>query len=343
MTQGKRITIAEVAEKAGVSKQTVSRVINERPDVAPATREKIQSIMRALGYSPDPIARSMRGVTDTLAILAPNLCTEGVARMVHATQVEARKLGYYVYLHTSSSQIDSSSLLHEINNRRISGLIIIQLFKDWGIEFFELSHGLKIPIICINCAPSNIFVPSIYLDDFSAGLMATNHLLSLGHTSIATVLGPENDDRSVERYNGFIKAFELRGLPENRHLVLQGDWSPESGKVAIKRLQSYSYQFSAIFAHNDYMALGAIDGLRETNLKVPNDISVVGCDDLAISAYFNPPLTTVRLPYDELGQKGVQVLVENIKSHNSVQRSIKMDPTLIVRESCKPFLPKAFS
>jgi LacI family transcriptional regulator len=248
MARDKHITIADVAQKAGVSKQTVSRVINDKPDVAPHTRERIKAIIKSMGYSPDPIARSMKGSTHTLGCITPNLSDYIFSSIVQAAQTEARNTGFLIFTGSASSEIDVLPLLSEMMGRRVDGFLVINPHNDHRYRHFLPLIEAKVPIVYIKNSPKDEPVSAVCLDDFCGGLIATQYLVSLGHTSIVTILGPENEECTRDRLAGYQKALSDAALHFDQRLILQGDWTAESGKSAVKKLLDYHVNFTAIFA-----------------------------------------------------------------------------------------------
>jgi LacI family transcriptional regulator len=261
MAGNKRITIADVARKAGVSKQTVSRVINDKPDVAQQTREHIKAIIKSMGYSPDPIARSMKGSTHTLGCITPNLSDFNFSSIVQAAQTEARSNGFLDFSRVAPHQrLMYCPLLNEMMARRVDGFLVINPRNDQRYRHFLPLIEAKVPIVYIKNSPKEEPVSAVCLDDFTGGLIATQYLVSLGHTSIVTILGPENEECTLDRLAGYQKGLSDAALQYDQRLILQGDWTAESGKSAVKKLLDYQVSFTAIFAQNDRMALGCYAG-----------------------------------------------------------------------------------
>jgi DNA-binding LacI/PurR family transcriptional regulator len=337
VANNKRVIISDVAEEAGVSKQTVSRVINNRPDVADHTRKRIKEIIARLGYHPDPIARSMRGDTHTLGCITPNLSDYNFSSIVQAAQAEARNSGYFLLTGSAQSEQDVQSLLNEIMSRRVDGLLVINPRDDNRYLHFLPLIEQGVPVVYIKNTPVDENVSAVSLDDVSGGYLATLHLIGLGHRKIATILGLPNEECTKGRLAGFHKAYHEAGLQVNPKLLAQGDWSASSGNQAIKDLLAKGEAFSAVFAQNDRMAVGAIQALREAGFKVPEDISVIGYDDIPLSSYFDPPMTTVRQPMEAFGRIGAQILIEALNNHAFVPQIVRLAPELIVRKTSAPY------
>ena len=337
MANKKRVTISDVAEEAGVSKQTVSRVINERPDVADDTRGRIKEVIAKLGYYPDPIARSMRGSTHTLGCITPNLSDYNFSSIVQSAQAEARKNGFFLLTGSAQSEFDVLPLLDEIMSRRVDGLLVINPRDDDRYLHFLPLVERGVPVVYIKNTPVNENVSAVSLDDETGGYLATRHLIRLGHTKIATVQGPANEECTNARLSGFRKAFLEAGLLFDPRLQVRGDWSATSGNRAIKDLLAEEIRFSAVFAQNDRMAVGAIRAIRESGLRVPQDVSVIGYDDIPLSSFFDPPMTTVRQPMEAFGRIGAQILIEALNNPAFKPRIVRLAPELIIRKTCLPY------
>ena len=336
MISKKRITIEDVAQKAGVSKQTVSRVINNKPDVAPQTRKHIQALIEAMGYTPDPIARSMKGTTQTLGCIVPNLSDYNFSAIVQAAQEEARKQGYFILIGSAESEFDVPPLLNELVDRRVDGLLVVNPRDDNRYRHFLPLIDAGMPVVYIKNNPINEPVSAVSLDDETGGFFATQHLISLGHTLIVTILGRENEECTQKRFAGFQKALRQGNIEEDQRLIVSGDWSAKSGQAAVSKLLGYQAQFSAIFAQNDWMAIGAMRALREVGLKIPQDVSVIGYDDQPMAAFLDPPLTTIRQPIEAFGRSAAKLIIEAIHQPDLRPKVIELEPSLVIRETCAP-------
>ncbi len=337
MAETKRVTISDVAEKAGVSKQTVSRVINDRPNVADHTRGRVKAVINKLGYQPDPIARSMRGSSHTLGCITPNLSDYNFSSIVQAAQAEARKSGFFLLTGSAQTEHDVQPLLNEIMNRRVDGLLVINPRDD--NRFLHLLPLIEqgTPIVYIKNTPVDEQVSAVSLDDETGGYLATQHLIQLGHTKIAAIQGLTNEECTKERLAGFHRAFHEAGLEHNPRLLAKGDWTASSGSQAIHDLLNQGETFSAVFAHNDRMAVGVIRVLRESGFSIPGDVSVIGYDDIPLSSYFDPPMTTVRQPMEEFGRIGAQILIEALHNRFFKPQIVRLAPELIIRKTCAPY------
>ncbi len=328
-----RPTIRDVARLAGVSHQTVSRVINSRSDVTPETRDRVEAAIMELGYRPSAIARSMaRGETHTLACIAPNLTDYTFASIIEGAEIEARSQGYFLL---SSSAVDAQSfedLMEElVGHRRVDGLLIINPYAD---ERYRLIPD-DFPLVFVGAHSRGGPIASVCLDDEEAARAATLHLLDRGHRRIALITGPLAEDCSVDRRTGYTRALEAAGVPFDEALVYEGDWSATSGREALISLARNGQLPEAVFAQNDRMALGVLHAARELGLHVPEQLAVIGVDDMPLATHFDPPLTTMRQDMPGIGREAARLLIEQIKNPQAEVMHLKLAAELVIRQSTR--------
>ena len=326
-----RPTIRDVARQAGVSHQTVSRVINGSEDVLPETRAIVEAAIEELGYRPSAIARSMaRGLTHTLAIISPNLTDYTFASVIEGAEVEARQHDYFVLSSSASDPQAFRGLVDElVGHRRVDGLIVINPYAD---ERYQLMPK-DFPVVFVGARSHDENVCSISLDDDKVAYEATQHLISLGHKRIALVTGPMEEDCSQDRLAGFQRALNEAGIPFEQSLMFEGDWSATSGSEALADFVKKGNLPTAVFAQNDRMAMGVMRAARDANLKVPDQLSVIGVDDMPLSSYFDPPLTTMRQDMPLIGQEAIRKLIDIIQNKTVEQTVLKLPAQLVVRQS----------
>ena len=326
-----RPTIRDVARQAGVSHQTVSRVINGSEDVLPETRAVVEAAIGELGYRPSAIARSMaRGLTHTLAIISPNLTDYTFASVIEGAEVEARQHDYFVLSSSASDPQAFRGLVDElVGHRRVDGLIVINPYAD---ERYQLMPK-DFPVVFVGARSHDENVCSISLDDDKVAYEATQHLISLGHKRIALVTGPMEEDCSQDRLAGFQRALNEAGIPFEQSLMFEGDWSATSGSEALADFVKKGNLPTAVFAQNDRMAMGVMRAARDANLKVPDQLSVIGVDDMPLSSYFDPPLTTMRQDMPLIGQEAIRKLIDIIQNKTVEQTVLKLPAQLVVRQS----------
>ena len=334
MLEKSRITLHHVADLAGVSHQTVSRVINSNDNVRPETRERVEAAILELGYRPNAIARSMvQGNTQTLGCIAPNLIDPTFTRIIESAQLEARRQGFFILIGSSSTVEEAKPLLDELLNRRVDGLIILNARDDERYMLLESLYKNGPPIVYVKNSPVEEKVSSVRCNDIQGGYLATNHLLELGHKQIATILGLQNEQCTGERLRGYKQALEEAGIGVEDHLIVQGDWTSRSGSIAVAELLKYPDQFSAIFSQNDRMAAGAVQTLRDSGYRCPDDYSVIGYDNIRLASLMDPPLTTIEQPLEEFGKQAARILINTIQNDNPKLVDFCATPELIERQS----------
>lgn len=332
-----RPTIKDVAARAGVSRQTVSRVINNKDEVSPETRARVLAAVEELGYRPSAVARSMvAGRTCTLGCISPNLTDYTFACIIESAQAEARRQGYFILTGSAPTEADVEPLLEEMLQRQVDGLLVINPHADDRHRHFLPLVEKGMAVVYLNNTPQNEPVSSIRCDDHEGGYQATRYLIGLGHTAIATLVGPDNEECTSDRMAGYRQALDQAGLDFDSALTASGDWSATSGYQATQRLLATGQPFSAVFAQNDRMAVGSIRALQEAGRLVPDDVSVIGFDDIPLASYFDPPLTTLRQPMEESGRRAARLLIETIQNPDRPPELVLTHARLIERASCAP-------
>lgn len=326
-----RPTIRDVARQAGVSHQTVSRVINGSEDVLPETRALVEAAISELGYRPHAIARSMAsGRTRTLAIISPNLTDYTFASIIEGAEQEARQRGYFMLSASASDPQAFHELIDElVGHRRVDGLIVINPYADDRYKFAPKDF----PLVFVGARSHDENVCSASLDDEMVAYEATKHLISLGHKKIGLVTGPMREDCSQDRANGFRRALYEANIPYDSNLVYEGDWSASSGQNALLHFFNQGNVPSAVFAQNDRMAMGVLRAARDVNLQVPTQLSVIGVDDMPLSSYFDPPLTTMRQDMPSIGQFATRMLFDVLQGKKPKTHELKLPAELIIRQS----------
>ncbi|MVQ43446.1 substrate-binding domain-containing protein [Microbacterium sp. MAH-37] len=314
--------MAMVAARAGVSGQTVSRVANDSPKVDPETRARVERAMADLGYRPNRAARALRtGRTHTLGLVAQTLATVGNSRMLQAVAESAASRGYALTVVTLGADGDISSAFDRLHDQGVDGAVVLN--EATALARDAASAGLR--LVVVDSPPDERF--TIIGTDHAAGARAaTEHLLAAGHPVVHHLAGPAGSYAASERERGWREALAAAGV--EAPAVARGDWSAASGHAQTTRLPGAT----AIFAANDQMALGALRALRESGCRIPDDVAVIGFDDVADAADYSPPLTTVRQDFDALGEQAVQALVAAIEGTDASAPALAT-PELILRAS----------
>ena len=333
-----RPTIEDVAARAGVSRQTVSRVINNKGEVSAETHARVLVAIDELGYRPSAAARSMvAGSTSTLGCISPNLVDYTFANIIQSAQAEARRQGYFILTGSAPSEADVELLLEEMLHRQVDGLLVINPHADNRYRHFLPLVEKGMAVVYLNNTPQQDEpVSSVRCDDHEGGYLATRYLIDLGHTGIATLVGPSNEECTLDRLAGYRQALSEAGLTFEPALMAGSDWSASSGYRMTRQWLAMDRSFTAVFAQNDRMAVGAIRALREAGRPVPAAVSVIGFDDIPLASYFDPPLTTLRQPLEESGQQAARLLIETIQDPDRPLERVLTHARLIERGSCAP-------
>lgn len=325
------VTIRDVAQHAGVSHQTVSRVINGVERVNPETRQKVEAAIAELGYSPNAIARFMaKGRTGTLACFAPNLTDYTFASLIEGAQKEAREQGYFLFSASAPDEATFGDLLEQfVTSHHCEGLMVINPYADGRHELLPADF----PLVLAGARPRENALNSVALDDVAVGRQATQHLLDLGHRRIGMITGPLAEDCSQDRLQGFEICLQTAGLTAEPALIIEGNWLAPSGYDAFMQFAAAGNLPTAIFAQNDQMALGLLRAAREHGLHLPDDLSVIGVDDIPLVSYFDPPLTTIRQDFEQIGRKATRLLLRAIHDPDAPAQHRQLPAQLVKRRS----------
>jgi LacI family transcriptional regulator len=341
MNMNKRSTIKQVAKAAGVSTQTVSRVINDRPDVAPETREHIQQIIQELGYQPSALARSLiQQRSYTLGVVTAGLQYNGPSRTLNGITSKAEELGYALLL-KELSQVDTKNIgpvLQTLLARHVDG--IVWAVHEIGDNRRWTDDGLMempVPVVFLNMENRpNLSI--VNYDNYQGAQMATGHLFEQGYRHIGHISGPLDWWESRERKAGWQKALTDAGVKVLESHWVAGNWSSASGEASFRQLQTQYPEMDAVFVGNDQMALSVMKVSSQEGLSIPSQLGVVGFDGLAETAYYSPPLTTVVQDQHSLGCTAVEEIVQAIEYIRKEgtpppSKTIVLQPELLVRES----------
>ncbi len=322
--------MADVGRLAGVSHQTVSRVINGSPSVRPETRERVLAAMRKLGYRPNSVARALAtGRTNTLGVVGFDTTLYGPASTLFGIERAAHEAGYFMMV-ASLKALNRSSVTYAIERLRAQGVDGILVISPHQAVADALRYApIDIPLVAVEAGPVGV-VPVVAVDQFAGAVSATRHLLDLGHQSVWHIAGPSEWLEARERTDGWRATLAAAGAAPPR--VLAGDWSARAGYDLGRRL-SRDPAVTAIFAANDQMALGVLRAMHEAGREIPGEVSVVGFDDVPEAPYFTPPLTTVRQDFIEVGSRALRLLVRTIETGDRLVSGPSVQPELVVRAS----------
>lgn len=332
----KRATIEDVAALAGISRQTVSRVLNDRGKVADETHARVLAAIQELDYRPDATARGLASRrTYILGIVTADFSDYTHARVIEGAEAEAREHGYLTFVSGAEHGPDGEPLRSSLlSQHRAEGLLIVYhgSNRDSHVIFKDIPGDL--PVVTVGYAQNRENVVTVGIANYQAARQATEHLLGLGHRHVAHITGPPKMYESQERRLGYTDALQEAGITPEDSWVAAGDWSSTSGYRATLKLLDRRPGFTALFAQNDRMAMGVLQALHERGLRVPQDVAVVGFDDIPSTPYFAPPLTTIHHPSYEVGRTSARLLIGMINGRPVPSTPIRLETRLIIRRSC---------
>ncbi len=327
-----RVTMHEIARQCGVSPATVSRAFRDDPRIKAETKERIRAVARELNYAPlQNRKRKSSRLSRIIALLVTDISNPFFPEIVHGVEDMAFDAGYRVSLWNTREDVErEAQYIETLKASDVDGIILgaSRLSEE---QVREITRA-GIPCVVINRIIPDI--PSVFADYEEGAYQATRYLLHLGHERIALVNGPANAQPSIWRENGFRKALQEFGKDVEKNLVSFNPPLVEGGYVATLKVLSMERPPTAILAYNDLVALGSLRALRERGLSVPGDISIVGYDDIFLSAYLDPPLTTVSQPKYTMGKLAVDMLLRLIGGEKIANKRISLRPELVVRASC---------
>lgn len=340
------VSIKEVAARAGVSFQTASKVLNGGSvRVSAQTEARIIEAAEQLGYRPNTLARSLvRRTTSTLGLVAPDMTDVALAQVSVAAEQAARRHGHAVLVgHMGTSGADGAEIVRMLLERRVDGVIAAAPQLEENAEVAELLRTY-VPAVSLHSVPGG-GVPVVGSNHRDTGLLATRHLLSLGHRAIGTITGPFRRRVVRSRLHGYEDALREAGIEPEEDLAVEADWTPRRAAEATGLLLHRKPRVTAIFVHNDTMAIGVLSALASAGRRVPADVAVVGCDDVPFAPYLVPALTTVHVPLAEAGEEAVELLLRRISGEpgpgapagpgeaRSGER-VRLPVSLVIRASC---------
>jgi LacI family transcriptional regulator len=330
-------TIREVAAKAGVSVSTVSHVVNETRFVSEETRGRVLAAMEELHYKPNRLARSLRRKdkrTHTLGLLIPDSTNPFFAEVLRGVEDASFEAGYNVILCNSDDDPEKElNYLNVLLGKQVDGIVLVSAgAHEASLELLARRQGTA---VVVDREIGGAELDSVVVDNEEGGYLATQYLLDLGHEHIGCITGPSPLTPSAGRSQGYRKALEDAGFVPDDNFLLAGDFRPQSGYTATRQLLAQTPRPTAIFACNDMMAVGAIRALNEAGLRVPQDVSVIGFDDITLASFTGPPLTTMAQPSIEMGMLAAELLVDRLQNPNGTPRRELLATTLVVRESCQ--------
>jgi DNA-binding LacI/PurR family transcriptional regulator len=328
-------TIYDVAAKAGVSIATVSKVINNTGRIGDKTKKNVLKVMEEIKYQPSVVASALTGKhTNTIGLLIPDIANSFFAEMARSIEDRGHELGFSVVMcNTDNEPEKEAQYLKWLQRKSVDGIILGTGIQN-DVTLNELIEQ-KIPTALIARDMPSLSVDTVLVDDFVGGYKATSHLISLGHQDIAFIVGNLNNLSEKERLRGYKQALQEAEVKVDEKNIVSGNLSIEDAKGTMKDLLKSAKRPTAVFALNDLLAIGAIQGAKECGLSIPDDLSVVGFDNTILATINDPPLTTIAQPIQDMGRQVIDLLIQEIEGKKAAKRRVVLLPELVVRKTTK--------
>jgi LacI family transcriptional regulator len=328
--------IRDVAREASVSVSTVSHVINGTRHVEPETAERVRRAITQLGYQPNSVARSLRhGRTHTIGLLVPDNANPFFAEVARVVEDEGFKAGYSVILcNSDGSEVKEKAYIDVLLAKQVDGLLLIASSNE--LAGLDRILNAAVPVVAVDREIHHAPITQILIDNWQGGYIAGAHLIDLGHREFVYITGPNETTPSAQRLQGFRQALAEAGLALSENRIVSGDFRFAGGQHAMEEVLRGGLPFTAVFAANDLMAMGAISTLHAARIHVPNEVSLIGFDDIPYAVTTLPPMTTVAQPVEAIGQTCVRTLIDHMRHPDRAPERIVLSPHLVVRESCAP-------
>ena len=331
-TGGGAVTLDMVAQLAGVSPSTVSRILNGSATVSPAKQAAVDAAIKKLGFLPNPVARGLAGGrTLSIGVLTQTISSPFYGEALHGIEDQLERAGYIpIFVSGHWQEAEERKGLEALLSRRVDGVIVLAgRLSNSALQ----TYAKTVPMVVVGRKLKGPRLFSLGFDNKSGGFLATQHLIECGHTRIVFISGDPAHEDALERQAGYRAALKGAGIPFDPALVVPGDFTEAGGLMAVSRLMESRLPFTAIFAANDQTAIGAALGLYRRNVRVPDDVSLVGFDDLAPAKFSIPPLTTIRQSVYEMGSQAATAMLDLLRGETP--QVVLPQPQLVPRESTR--------
>ena len=340
-TKSETVTLKDVAEAAGVHLSTVSRVLNptRRKMVSDDVAQRVQKIAKEMGYRTNPFAYGLRTKkSNTIGVVVPDLANPIFPPIIRGIENTLRQVGHTtIFADTEEDTDEESVIVERILARQVEGLIMATAHRKKKTSAAALPEN--IPVVLVNRGTDNGDILSVTNDDFLGAKLAVEHLIELGHTQIAHLAGPQFLTTGCQRRKGYLSAMKKYGLKPDKDLIVPcGGFGFENGKAGFEKLLQRNIPFTAIFAANDFLALGCYHRMRKHKISCPEDVSIVGYNDMPFSDMFDPALTTIRIDLYKMGNYAAELLLKILDGKQDELQSKTLIPELIERESTAPLV-----
>jgi DNA-binding LacI/PurR family transcriptional regulator len=326
------VTIYDIAKTAGVAKSTVANALTGKGKVSEATRQRVLQCARDMGYRPNVLARHLsQRKTHTIALVLPTIANPFYPEIIEAIENIFRGYEYQtLFCNTHRDSALGRQQMERLLSRWVDGYIIMGGSMDIADIAPYFQQGIPIALCDWQENESPVGIPQVSVDFYRAGQLAAEHLLALGHRHIAVIF---DEPKQTLRLQGFKSVLQAADIPLPPELIQRGDSTLESGCAAAKNLLARPEHPTAIFATTDWMALGAMEVILDEGLRVPQDISIIGLDDIVVSAHLRPPLTTIAVSKSQLAQEATELLIDQIERKKDPSVSRLVEPYLVIRQS----------
>lgn len=327
------IKLKDIADRTGFSINTVSRALRDDKRISETTRSIIKQTAQDMGYIRNIVAGSMRlNRSRTIGVISADSANPFFAEVIQGIEEKARSLNYNILLINTEEQAkNEQEAIRLLLGRQVDGLVIAPIYRD--SDTLSLYRTLTIPYIFVGRYIEGLQEHSILHGDVEGQAMAVDYLLERGHTKILYIAGPKNISNTIDRLQGLRKAYEKRGLQVEKSYIFSSSGHMEDGYARVNQALNKGLTFTAVVCFNDLLAIGALKSLHENSLSVPDEIEVIGFDNLAMSQFMNPRLSTIEVPKNLLGKSAVEELVRHIENPTYPYSTVNMKPRLILRET----------
>ncbi|QFY74359.1 LacI family transcriptional regulator [Priestia megaterium] len=327
-------TIYDVAKLSGLSKTTVSRVINNHSYVSEEKKNRVLKAMKELNYTPNPSARKLRGqVTTTIGVIVPRIINPFFSYLVDSIEQVAYKKDYHVLIFQSNEDKEKElAFLNLLKTKQVDGIIMTSIENDWSLIEPFTEYG---PILLCNEYVNNANVPIVRLNQYKGAYIGVKHLLEKGHRKIGYCTGGlfAEEGKDKDRNQGYQKALQEAGIQPDPKWIFVNQHSIEDGKQVVKKILSMEDRPTAIFTGSDEIAGGMMIEAKESGLSIPNDLAIIGFDDQPLAQMLDPKLTTIRQPIDQMGIKAMEILIDMLNDSESTVETFELPIELVVRSS----------
>ncbi|EAC1830475.1 DNA-binding transcriptional regulator CytR [Escherichia coli] len=328
-------TMKDVALKAKVSTATVSRALMNPDKVSQATRNRVEKAAREVGYLPQPMGRNVkRNESRTILVIVPDICDPFFSEIIRGIEVTAANHGYLVLIGDCAHQNQQEkTFIDLIITKQIDGMLLLGSRLPFDASIEE-QRNLP-PMVMANEFAPELELPTVHIDNLTAAFDAVNYLYEQGHKRIGCIAGPEEMPLCHYRLQGYVQALRRCGIMVDPQYIARGDFTFEAGSKAMQQLLDLPQPPTAVFCHSDVMALGALSQAKRQGLKVPEDLSIIGFDNIDLTQFCDPPLTTIAQPRYEIGREAMLLLLDQMQGQHVGSGSRLMDCELIIRGSTR--------